>query len=161
MKKLLTVLLAAVLLTALALSAMAETTIKVMVWDRGDAPKGGTIENNKITEWINEQIKGIIIKLEIITILWRHSAISFQSAIVPASHIVATAILTGCGTDIGRLNQIIDIFSYLSVCFRSTFLKPIVVGCLLCLCHQVVDIDILCRRQLDGSRADVSSCRTS
>ena len=67
MKKLLTVLLAAVLLTALALSAMAETTIKVMVWDRGDAPKGGTIENNKITEWINEQIKPLDIQVEFVS----------------------------------------------------------------------------------------------
>ena len=38
--------------------AMADetTTIRVMVWDRGDAPQGMTVEENKMSEWINEQV---------------------------------------------------------------------------------------------------------
>lgn len=34
-----------------------EETIKVMVWDRGDAAPGTTAENNKLTDWIKEQMK--------------------------------------------------------------------------------------------------------
>jgi putative aldouronate transport system substrate-binding protein len=34
-----------------------EETIKVMVWDRGDAAPGTTVENNTQTEWIKKQMK--------------------------------------------------------------------------------------------------------
>lgn len=34
-----------------------EVTIKVMVWDRGDAAPGTTVENNTQTEWIKQQVK--------------------------------------------------------------------------------------------------------
>lgn len=34
-----------------------EVTIKVMVWERGDAAPGTTVENNSQTEWIKEQVK--------------------------------------------------------------------------------------------------------
>lgn len=34
-----------------------EVTIKVMVWDRGDAAPGTTVENNTQTEWIKQQMK--------------------------------------------------------------------------------------------------------
>lgn len=49
MKRFLATLLAlALAVTMLSIPALADdvTTIKVMVWDRGDAPTGGTIENN-------------------------------------------------------------------------------------------------------------------
>ena len=56
MKKFLaTLLVMALALTMFSFPAMAETTtIKVMLWDRGDAPAGGTVENSKMTTWINE-----------------------------------------------------------------------------------------------------------
>jgi len=34
-----------------------EVTIRVMVWDRGDAAPGTTTENNTLTKWIQEQVK--------------------------------------------------------------------------------------------------------
>lgn len=34
-----------------------EVTIKVMVWDRGDAAPGTTVENNTQTEWIKKEMK--------------------------------------------------------------------------------------------------------
>lgn len=34
-----------------------ETTIKVMVWDRGNAAPGTTTEDNALTKWIQEQVK--------------------------------------------------------------------------------------------------------
>ncbi|WP_143319764.1 extracellular solute-binding protein [Clostridium sp. HBUAS56010] len=34
-----------------------EVTIKVMVWDRGDAAPGTTVEKNTQTEWIKKQVK--------------------------------------------------------------------------------------------------------
>lgn len=34
-----------------------EETIRVMVWDRGDAAPGTTVENNAQTEWIKKQMK--------------------------------------------------------------------------------------------------------
>jgi len=34
-----------------------EVTIKVMVWDRGDAAPGTTVEKNTQTEWIKQQVK--------------------------------------------------------------------------------------------------------
>ena len=34
-----------------------EVTIKVMVWDRGDAAPGTTVEKNAQTEWIQKQMK--------------------------------------------------------------------------------------------------------
>ncbi|MEY8353394.1 extracellular solute-binding protein [Lachnospiraceae bacterium 54-53] len=34
-----------------------EVTIKVMVWDRGDAAPGTTVENNTQTEWIKKEVK--------------------------------------------------------------------------------------------------------
>lgn len=70
MKKFLASLLVlALALTMVSIPAMADdvTTIKVMVWDRGDAPTGGTIENNKITEWINEQILPLGIQIEFVS----------------------------------------------------------------------------------------------
>lgn len=69
MKRFLATLLAlALAVTMLSIPALADdvTTIKVMVWDRGDAPTGGTIENNKITEWINEQILPLGIQIEFV-----------------------------------------------------------------------------------------------
>lgn len=36
-----------------------EVTIKVMVWDRGDAAPGTTVENNTQTEWIKQQVKDL------------------------------------------------------------------------------------------------------
>lgn len=40
--------------------AMADetTTIRVMVWDRGDAPQGMTVEENKMSEWNQRAGKG-------------------------------------------------------------------------------------------------------
>lgn len=34
-----------------------EVTIKVMIWDRGDAAPGTTVENNTQTEWVKKQVK--------------------------------------------------------------------------------------------------------
>lgn len=34
-----------------------EVTIKVMVWDRGDAAPGTTVENNTQTEWVKKEVK--------------------------------------------------------------------------------------------------------
>lgn len=34
-----------------------EVTIRVMVWDRGNAAPGTTTENNNLTKWIQEQVK--------------------------------------------------------------------------------------------------------
>ncbi|MDO4292263.1 MAG: extracellular solute-binding protein [Eubacteriales bacterium] len=34
-----------------------EVTIRVMLWDRGDAAPGTTTENNTLTQWLKEQIK--------------------------------------------------------------------------------------------------------
>lgn len=36
-----------------------EVTIKVMVWDRGDAAPGTTVENNTQTEWVKKQVKDL------------------------------------------------------------------------------------------------------
>ena len=41
--------------------------IKVMVWDRGDAPAGGSVEVNKITEWINEQVAPLGLKVTFVS----------------------------------------------------------------------------------------------
>ncbi len=43
--------------TAGATAADGEGTIKVMVWDRGDAAPGTTVEKNTQTEWIRKQMK--------------------------------------------------------------------------------------------------------
>ena len=69
MKKFLAMLLiAALALTMFSIPAMAETTtIKVMLWDRGDAPTGGTVENSKMTTWINEQIAPLGIQVEFVS----------------------------------------------------------------------------------------------
>ena len=70
MKKFLTVLLAmALMLTVFSFPAAADelTTIKVMLWDRGDAPAGGTVENSKMTTWINEQIAPLGIQVEFVS----------------------------------------------------------------------------------------------
>ncbi len=69
MKKFLSVLLlAALLLTMYSVPAMADTTtIKVMLWDRGDAPAGGTVENSKMTTYINEQIAPLGIQVEFVS----------------------------------------------------------------------------------------------
>ena len=50
--------------------AMADetTTIRVMVWDRGDAPQGMTVEENKMSEWINEQVKDLGIQVEFVAV---------------------------------------------------------------------------------------------
>lgn len=50
--------------------AMADetTTIRVMLWDRGDAPQGMTIEENKMSEWINEQVKDLGIQVEFVAV---------------------------------------------------------------------------------------------
>jgi len=34
-----------------------EVTIRVMIWDRGDAAPGTTVENNALTDWIKAQMK--------------------------------------------------------------------------------------------------------
>jgi putative aldouronate transport system substrate-binding protein len=44
------------------------TTIKVMLWDRGDAPTGGTIEENEMSTWINEQIADLGIQVEFVAV---------------------------------------------------------------------------------------------
>ncbi len=69
MKKFLSVLLlAAMLLTMYSVPAMADTvTLKVMLWDRGDAPEGGTVENSKMTTYINEQIADLGIQVEFVS----------------------------------------------------------------------------------------------
>ncbi|MBQ9324914.1 MAG: extracellular solute-binding protein [Clostridia bacterium] len=70
MKKFLSVLLmAAMLLTMFSIPAMADdtTTLKVMLWDRGDAPAGGTVENSKMTTYINEQIAPLGIQVEFVS----------------------------------------------------------------------------------------------
>ena len=70
MKKFLSILLmAALMLTMVSIPAMADdtTTIKVMLWDRGDAPAGGTVENSKMTTWINEQIAPLGIQVEFVS----------------------------------------------------------------------------------------------
>ena len=70
MKKLLTLVLAvAMLLTMFSIPAVADdvTTVKVMLWDRGDAPAGGTVENSKMTTWINEQIAPLGIQVEFVS----------------------------------------------------------------------------------------------
>lgn len=50
--------------------AMADdtTTIRVMLWDRGDAPQGMTIEDNKMSEWINEQVADLGIQVEFVAV---------------------------------------------------------------------------------------------
>ena len=69
MKKFLSVLLiAALAMTMFSIPAMAETTtLKVMLWDRGDAPAGGTVENSKMTTYINEQIADLGIQVEFVS----------------------------------------------------------------------------------------------
>lgn len=69
MKKFLSVLLiAALAMTMFSIPAMAETTtLKVMLWDRGDAPAGGTVENSKMTTYINEQIADLDIQVEFVS----------------------------------------------------------------------------------------------
>lgn len=50
--------------------AMADetTTIRVMVWDRGDAPQGMTVEENKMSEWINEQVADLGLQVEFVAV---------------------------------------------------------------------------------------------
>ena len=50
--------------------AMADetTTISVMVWDRGDAPQGMTVEANKMSEWINEQVADLGLQVEFVAV---------------------------------------------------------------------------------------------
>ena len=68
LKKLVALLLLACVLMIGMVPAMAETTtITCMLWDRGDAPAGGTIENNKMSEWINEQIAPLGIQVEFVS----------------------------------------------------------------------------------------------
>ena len=70
MKKFLATILAlALLLTAFSIPALADdpVTLKVMLWDRGDAPAGGTVENSKMTEYINEQIAPLGIQVEFVS----------------------------------------------------------------------------------------------
>ena len=69
-KKILAVLLLAAVMMIGMVPAMAEgtTTITCMLWDRGDAPAGGTIEVNKMSEWINEQIAPLGIQVEYVSI---------------------------------------------------------------------------------------------
>ena len=59
--------LAASMMVVFSASADDLTTIKVMLWDRGDAPAGGTVENSKMTTWINEQIAPLGIKVEFVS----------------------------------------------------------------------------------------------
>ena len=70
MKKfLVTILALALLMTMFSIPAMADDTVtlKVMLWDRGDAPAGGTVENSKMTEYINSQIKDLGIQVEFVS----------------------------------------------------------------------------------------------
>lgn len=70
MKKFLAMLLTmALLLTMFSFTALADDTVtlKVMLWDRGDAPTGGTVENSKMTTWINEQIAPLGIQVEFVS----------------------------------------------------------------------------------------------
>lgn len=50
--------------------AMADepTTIRVMLWDRGDAPQGMTIEDNNMNKWINEQLAELGIQVEYVAV---------------------------------------------------------------------------------------------
>ena len=50
--------------------AMADetTTIRVMLWDRGDAPQGMTVEENKMSEWINEQVADLGLQVEFVAV---------------------------------------------------------------------------------------------
>ena len=70
MKKfLVTILALAMLMTMVSIPAMADDTVtlKVMLWDRGDAPAGGTVENSKMTTYINEQIAPLGIQVEFVS----------------------------------------------------------------------------------------------
>ena len=71
MKKFLSVLLiAALAVTMFSIPALADdlTTITVMLWDRGDAPAGyDGVENTKMTDYINEQIAPLGIKVEFVS----------------------------------------------------------------------------------------------
>ncbi len=70
MKKFLaTVLALALMLTMFSIPALADDTVtlKVMLWDRGDAPAGGTVENSKMTEYINSQIADLGLKVEFVS----------------------------------------------------------------------------------------------
>ena len=71
MKKFLSVLLiAALAVTMFSIPALADdlTTITVMLWDRGDAPAGyDGVENTKMTDYINEQIAHLGIKVEFVS----------------------------------------------------------------------------------------------
>lgn len=44
------------------------TTIRVMLWDRGDAPSGMTVEDNNMSTWINEQIADLGIQVEFVAV---------------------------------------------------------------------------------------------
>ncbi|MBQ8162217.1 MAG: extracellular solute-binding protein [Clostridia bacterium] len=63
------ILLVAMMATMLSVPAMADDTVtlKVMLWDRGDAPAGGTVENSKMTTYINDQIKDLGIQVEFVS----------------------------------------------------------------------------------------------
>ena len=41
---------------------------RVMVWDRGDAPQGMTVEENKMSEWINEQVADLGLQVEFVAV---------------------------------------------------------------------------------------------
>ena len=62
----LTAAMAAAMVGTVPAAAEETTTIRVMVWDRGDAPAGGSAEQNKMPEYINEQIADLGIQVEFV-----------------------------------------------------------------------------------------------
>ena len=71
MKRFLSLFLALTLLATMGIFSVASaddvTTIKVMIWDRGDAPTGGSAEDNAMTRWINEQVASLGIQVQFVS----------------------------------------------------------------------------------------------
>ena len=104
---------------------------------------------------IDEQVEGIVVELEVATVLRRHRAPCGETTVVLVGRVVVAAIETGLGTVVGLHDVLVDFFGYLLFGIGGIALVVCVVERgLLCCRHQVALEDELVVGQLDGLGAD-------